>query len=32
MQRDIIYEVMRGQVAPNAGLEKMVGETRAMLK
>ena len=32
MQRDVIYEVMRGQVAPNAGLEKIVGETRAMLK
>jgi multiple sugar transport system substrate-binding protein len=32
MQRDVIYEVMRGQVAPDAGLEKMVGETRAMLK
>jgi multiple sugar transport system substrate-binding protein len=32
MQRDIINEVMRGQVAPDAGLEKMVSETRAMMK
>ena len=32
MQRDIINEVMRGQVTPDAGLEKMVRETRAMMK
>ncbi|MCC6197106.1 MAG: ABC transporter substrate-binding protein [Burkholderiales bacterium] len=32
MQRDIINEVMRGQVAPDAGLAKMVSETRAMMK
>jgi multiple sugar transport system substrate-binding protein len=31
-QRDIINEVMRGQVAPEAGLAKMVSETRAMMK
>ena len=32
MQRDIINEVMRGQTAPDAGLAKMVGETRTMMK
>jgi multiple sugar transport system substrate-binding protein len=32
MQRDIINEVMRGQIAPDAGLEKMVSETRASMK
>lgn len=32
MQRDIINEVMRGTVAPDAGLTKMVNETKAMMK
>ncbi|HSV19337.1 MAG TPA: ABC transporter substrate-binding protein [Casimicrobiaceae bacterium] len=32
MQRDIINEVMRGQIAPDAGLQKMVSETRTMMK
>jgi len=32
MQRDIINEVMRGQVTPDSGLEKMVRETQAMMK
>ncbi|MCC6867893.1 MAG: ABC transporter substrate-binding protein [Burkholderiales bacterium] len=32
MQRDIINEVMRGQVAPDAGLAKMVSETQTMMK
>jgi multiple sugar transport system substrate-binding protein len=32
MQRDIINEVMRGQIAPGAGLDKMASETRAMMK
>lgn len=32
MQRDIINEVMRGQITPDSGLEKMVRETRAMMK
>lgn len=32
MQRDIINEVMRGQIAPNEGLDKMARETRAMMK
>jgi multiple sugar transport system substrate-binding protein len=31
-QRDIINEVMRGQLAPDAGLERLVRETQAMLK
>ena len=31
-QRDVINEVMRGQVAPDAGLAKMVSETQAMMK
>lgn len=31
-QRDIINEVMRGQVAPDAGLAKMVTTTREMMK
>ena len=30
MQRDIVDEVMRGRRAPDAGLEKMVTETRAI--
>ncbi|MEO8741504.1 MAG: extracellular solute-binding protein, partial [Casimicrobiaceae bacterium] len=32
MQRDIVNEVMRGQIAPQAGLDKMASETRAMMK
>lgn len=32
MQRDIINEVMRGQAAPDAGLAKMVSETKGMMK
>jgi multiple sugar transport system substrate-binding protein len=32
MQRDIINEVMRGSVAPDAGLTRMVTETKAMMK
>ena len=32
MQRDIINEVMRGQMTPEAGLAKMVSETKAMAK
>lgn len=32
MQRDIINEVMRGQIAPDAGLAKMVSETQTMMK
>jgi multiple sugar transport system substrate-binding protein len=32
MQRDVINEVMRGQIAPDAGLAKMVSETRAAMK
>lgn len=32
MQRDIINEVMRGQITPTGGLEKMVKETNAMMK
>ena len=32
MQRDIINEVMRGQVTPEAGLAKMVSETKSMAK
>jgi multiple sugar transport system substrate-binding protein len=32
MQRDIINEVMSGKIAPDAGLDKMVTETRAMMK
>ena len=32
MQRDIIAKVMRGQVAPDAGLDELARETRAMLK
>jgi multiple sugar transport system substrate-binding protein len=31
-QRDIINEVMRGQVTPEAGLAKMVKETQSMMK
>ena len=31
-QRDVINEVMRGQIAPDAGLAKMVSETQAMMK
>jgi multiple sugar transport system substrate-binding protein len=31
-QRDIINEVMRGQVAPDAGLAKMVSTTQQMMK
>jgi len=32
MQRDIINEVMRGQIAPGAGLDKLASQTRAMMK
>ena len=32
MQRDIIGKVMRGQVTPDAGLDELARETRAMLK
>ena len=32
MQRDVLNEVMRGQVAPGAGLDRLVRETQAMLK
>ena len=32
MQRDVINEVMRGQVTAEAGLAKMVSETKAMAK
>jgi multiple sugar transport system substrate-binding protein len=31
-QRDIINEVMRGQITPEAGLAKMVSATQAMMK
>jgi hypothetical protein len=32
MQRDVINEVMRGQMTPEAGLAKMVNETKAITK
>jgi multiple sugar transport system substrate-binding protein len=32
MQRDVINEVMRGQVTPEAGFAKLVSETQAMIK
>ena len=32
MQRDIITKVMRGDVTPDAGLDELARETRAMLK
>ncbi len=32
MQRDILNEVMRGQLDPDAGFDKLVKETRAALK
>ena len=31
-QRDIINAMMRGQVTPDAGLERLVRETQALLK
>ena len=31
-QRDIINSVMRGDTTPEAGLEKLVGETNALIK
>jgi multiple sugar transport system substrate-binding protein len=32
MQRDLLNEVMRGQVTPEAGFDRLVKETQAMLK
>jgi multiple sugar transport system substrate-binding protein len=32
MQRDVINEVMRGQVTPEAGFARLVSETQAMIK
>ena len=32
MQRDILNQVMRGQLSPEAGLDRLVHETQAMLK
>ncbi len=32
MQRDIINEIMRGQLTPDAGLDKLARETQALMK